>query len=433
MADPQKALQSNQGPQGGAPARVAGIENRGDSARLQSAELLAHEPGGGAVAGGAASQPAKPMEQHQLHSIGLAYQQMGVTQARAVRNVKGSVGEKDPPPLVDTLLLTLCAAAVAGAVGMVAQFVAIKFAERIKLLGLSATAGQIFTEGVKSATKGFVDGALQGAWARATKESRNPIEIFFRVQEAVLEKASHDMQMAFSRLGEAALKGQSFEAVEALLEAAIATGEVAYDVQFNQTLDAWVSYLARASQGAAVDGPKWMADAMQSQKQAETQGKDEDTETVGAFLGTATSPRAEDAAGHLGSGFLAGVLRLDVGLGRHDQPPQIWGARLSGLNEKLRAQVANRPIKDLKMPIVVHARCASGTVHVGRNEAGTTWNQSNDGGNEWLYRRAGALSDWRDSEAAARENRPAIIECGLNFFLDKDLGPLSVGTDKMKE
>jgi hypothetical protein len=264
-----------------------------------------------------------------VNDVGNKYGWLFMKQRDAVENLSKAAATKDPPSLVEQLVLGAISVALSSATGGIAGLVMAKLKDQISEKAFDA---------VKSVVSNSMSALVQGGFDKAKEahgEATTGLDAFFEGQMNALEKAAELAQttavnaLAIPSAPGADLMAQLQQTVAGLDQI---DEDTIRDKQWNASLSAWCTYQAQAPRGVYQDG-------------------DQAGTNLGASL----------AGG-------AGVLELEATFDGY-RIARITSAHMDGLNEALRASIASQPIGDMKIPLIV--RCAYGTI--GENETGTVW------------------------------------------------------------
>lgn len=343
---------------------------------------------GEAVEAAAGATPAPELNYTELDE---AFEKAAISQgalmdhrAIGVREVLGNLNEADEPSLAEELLKTLALAALGYASGGLTTIVAEGLAPAATALTAAIQSG--LDDGLKdAATK--IAGALAGGGSGASKAS------FFAGQEdglvslnaSALRSLSTERRMSKEAI-EAAPNAQRETMLQEILaavrdvDAALArSGERGKQVQYQASLARWLEALAKSELGESSDGGTNLEEEV-----------------------------ADHSDMHYYEHGAEGVVY--IGFPRLMEPAlPLLGAvdvKISGMTEATRQRVADVPLGELKLPVVVRGYICDGfldsvffddnEVSFGRNEGGATWVNGDEDGLAALGK-AGHFTDPRDT------------------------------------
>lgn len=371
----------------------ASEEPRGPAAPKRSGEAgeQEREPPpkrqGEAVDSGSAATPAPELRFHELDE---AFEKAGISQAAlmghrsvGVREVLGNLNEADAPSLAEELLKSMALAALGAASG----YITTAIAEGLKPAAVALTAAiqSGLDDGMKDAATKIV--AALGGGKSSSKAS------FFAGQEdglVSLQASSLRSLAEQKRISKEAIEAAPNAQREQMLQEVVAAvrdvdaalarrAERGKQLQYQASLSSWLSALAKSELGQDPEGNLDLEGEVD--EHADMHYYEEGTEGV-VYLGF---PR-----------IISPELPL---LGAVDM-------KISGMTEATRQRVADVPLGELGLPVVVRGYVCDGfvdsfvfddnEVSFGRNEAGAVWVDGDEDGLSALGK-AGHFTDPRDT------------------------------------
>lgn len=379
-------------------------------------ELLSHGPGGGGGGGvqhKAVQKEDKPKGHDQaledkLDTIAGNYSFICFKQRDAVADLNTDVQKEDPPPLWQSLLLSLGEVALTVALGGIGGYVAARVGAALKDKA-SEVLAKVVADAMKDGAKNVVKQTFKGTTKLVMSSSKDPREIFFRGQRDTLTDTAQRQASQFNSQQRQKIRDAAdpHKVADGLVKATQESYTRAYELQRNNTLDQWAIYKAQQSLGVSKDD----------------KGKKQGT----------------DLGSQLGDTSAVGVVGIVVRVKQPGDRPEILRAEIEGLNEGLRNVIESRPISSLTMPVTVHGEVGEDigwaakyiqhrsqpTIKFGRNEKGVVWVPNYSSGNTWLYLRAHPHPElWGPKGRPADKTQAGAFE-GARLLL-QDMGNMTL-------
>jgi len=340
------------------------------------------------------------------------YKYILMVQSNAIQEVWDAANHIDVPKVNKTFWSQAAELALTAAIGGIGGIVAVEVASLLKEAKVADEVGKVVADAMKDAAKAGVKMLLEGH-AKAADE-KDVRKVYFGAQKQTAIDMAKNQEEAFQRDQTTPITNSKdpINTAKALEKALEKVYDRAYSAQLVQTLDGWGVAQANQAFGKNVD-PGSTGDKMSF------------STDMGKVLAPEGGPGMTIDEEVYGTTSHKGVLgiRVNVDSGDSKKPISIERAEVQGWSSKLRDLMANRKIKDIRMPIALIGKVDSGPLKVGRSETGVLWlGNHRDRATNWLllkaigYGRAGNL----DISKAADIDKGAFE--GLRIVFNEELG-----------
>jgi hypothetical protein len=274
-------------------------------------------------------------------------------QALGVDALANDADKADPPSLATTLLKAAVEVAVAGGLGAVGKLVEVGVKARLAARAASAAKTSLGAEAIAKAIAASAQDIGKKLAAAKVQARNGDRKAFWLSQKEALIDTGRQQQHLFIDKKSALRAAPDGPAQAAALAATMnQLYDAARQAQYRASLDEWSNCLAMAKLGGDYRG----------------------------------DPFAVKALGDLST---TGVLGIEVGTGEPGAKPWVKRARIEGLNQRLRGEIASRPLGEIRITKNIKTELWGSDFDFALKPSGEIdWRFVSKTAGEWLEQRA---------------------------------------------